>query len=244
VRIALAPGHVGVAVGSARKETSLSEPGWAGALKALADQLADSRSGGRARVVLSHHFAPVYLLQAPSLRLSTKEMLGWTREQLVQQFGEAARGWLLAWQDEPPGEPFLVSTLAPDRLADLNEILRARGLRAGSVEPWLAEACRRHRRVLGRGATWLALAEPGRLTLARLQRGHFRTLRSAQIGTEPARDLADMLAREALLEADQAGGPVWLQSLHVRADWQTLAGRIELRQLSPFDQGLAPLLGA
>lgn len=243
VRIALAPGQVGMAVGKAIRETVVAEPGWAGALKSLEELLAGSGARGRARVVLSQHFAPVYLLETPSMRLSAREMQGWAREQLARQFGEATRDWNLAWQAEPPGEPFLVGTLARERLADLNEILRQSGLRAASVEPWLAQACKRHRRVLGRGDNWLALAEPGRLTLARLERGRFRSLRSAQAGAEPERDLADMLAREALLEAAQAGGPLWLQSVHVRADWQALAGRIEVRQLSPTDRGLAPLLG-
>lgn len=246
-RIALTPGQVGMAVGRSLREAAVAEPGWAGALKALAELLAEGGTKGRARVVLSHQFAPAYLLQAPPVRLSPREMQGWARERLLQQFGETARDWQLAWQAEPPGEPFLVSTLAQERLAELKEALGTRGLRAVSVQPWLAEACRRHRALLGRGATWLALAEPGRLTLARLERGRFRSLRSAQIGADPARDLADMLARETLLDAGQAGhgdGPVWLESLRVSADWQALADRIQLRQLSPPDRGLAPLLGA
>lgn len=221
----------------------MADPGWSGALKVLSELLAAGRPGARARVVLSHHFAPVYLLPATPLRLSHAELQGWARERLVAQFGESARNWLLVTQAEPQGDPFLVSTLPPERLSELNAVLSAAGVRAISLQPWLAVACNRHRASLGRGTAWLALAEPGRLTLARMQGGRFRTLRSALTGPDPVRDLADMITRESLLEAEGTPGPVWLSNIHVPGGWQALAGRIELRQLGPAEQDMTAMLG-
>lgn len=225
------------------QEAAVADPGWNGALKALAELLAAGRPDARARVVLSHHFAPVYLLPATPVRLSHAELLGWARERLVSQFGESARNWQLVAQAEPPGDPFLVSTLPPERLSELDAVLATAGVRAIGLQPWLAVACNRYRASLGRGTAWLALAEPGRLTLARMQGGRFRALRSALTGPDPVRDLADMMARESLLEAEGTQGPVWLSNMHVPGSWQALAGRIELRQLGPAEQGMAAMLG-
>lgn len=240
-RVAIAPGHVAVAAGGRIVESDVVEPGWSGALKTLGEQLSGARS--RARVVLSHHFAPVYLLPAAPVRLSHGELQGWARERLMTQFGEPARNWHLAVHAEPPGDPFLVSTLLPERLSELQGTLAAAGVRAISLQPWLAVACNRHRVALGRGDGWLALAEPGRLTLARLRGGRFRSLRSAQSGTDPARDLADMLAREALLEADGEKAPVWLAATHAKASWQNLGNTIQLRPLGSMGPGMAAMLG-
>lgn len=242
-RVAIAPGHVAVAAGRRFREATVAKPGWNEALKTLSELLAEERPGARARVVLSHHFAPVYLLPATPVRLSSEELGGWAREQMVVQYGEAARDWQLAIHAEPPGDPFLVSTLLSEQLSDVRETLDAAGIKAVSVHPWLAVVCNQHRASLGRGTAWLALAEPGRLMLARLRGGRFQTLRSTQTSLDPARDLADMMVRETLLHEDGKTGPVWLASMHVHAGWQTLAGKIELRQLCPPDQGMGAMLG-
>lgn len=223
MRIALTPGRVAVASGRGHREAAAATPGWAGALEALSGLLAGAGLSGRARVVLSHHFAPVHVLTAPPLALKTQEMQGWIGDQLARQAGEAARDWRAAWQPAPPGEPFLVGSIEPARLAELDGVLRAASLKAVDAQPWLVPAWNRLHRRLGRGRAWLALAEPGRLTLLGLDAGRARSLRSAPVQDDAAAALAGLVTREAMLAGEETAAPLWIESAGPAPDWQALA---------------------
>ncbi|MFN3750717.1 MAG: hypothetical protein ACK4SR_05055 [Thiobacillus sp.] len=242
VRIALTPGRVAVAAGSDPREAAVATPGWAGALAELSALLADARLRGRSNVTLSHHFTQVHLLPSPPLALKPAEQRSWIHDQLVRQFGEAARDWRVAWQAEPPGRPFLVASVEPARLAELDGVLRAASLKAAAVQPWLVGAWNRQRRRLGRGRAWMTLAEPGRLTLLALADGRATCLRSAQAQDDPGAVLAGMLTREALLAGEETPAPLWIESAGVRADWQAAAGGRSVQVLPAGRTALAPLL--
>jgi hypothetical protein len=234
VRIALTPARVAVASGGAYRDAAVEVPGWAGALEALAALLAGSRQRGRASVTLSHQFAPVHLLASPPVALKAAEMQGWVRDTLVRQFAEAGRDWRVAWQPEPPGEPFLASSLDAAQLAELEGVLRAASLKLASVQPWLVAAWNRRRRKLGRGRAWFALAEPGRLTLAGLAGGRARSLRSAALAGDAVAALADLLARETLLAGEAELAPLWVESALPDVNWQGAGGG---RAVQPFAGG-------
>lgn len=242
LRIALTPGRVAVADGRNVREAEVAAPGWAAALEALSGLLAGSALSGRASVILSHHFSPVHLLPPPPVALKPLEMQGWIRDALARQFGEAGRDWQVSWQAEPPGEPFLVSSFEPAHLAELEGVLRAASIRPVEVQPWLAVAWNRLRRQLGRGQAWYALAEPGRLTLLRLEDGRVRSLRAAPIQDDAVAALADLLTREALLAGEDAPAPVWIESAVLHPKWQELGGR-SVHPLPPGREALAAMLG-
>ena len=243
VRIAIAPTYVAVAGHGSVRESAVKEASSEAVLKTLADLLAELHLRGRAEVVLSHQLAPIWLLPAPPVRLNWQETGGWVRERLTAQFGEMAAKWHLIWQLAPPGEPILASGVDAAWLQNFTSILQAKGIKPQRAEPWLAATCNRHRRALSAGATWLALAEPGRITLAGMARGRLQTLCSSQITEEPAATLAGMLARETLLGTVPAARRIWLQAVHAEADWRNIAG-MEVRELSPASAGFGALIGA
>jgi len=237
----LSPGHVAVAGGGRYRERPAAEAG--GALKALAELLREEGLTGRADVVLSHKLAPVWLVPSAPTRLDWRETGGWVRDRLTSQFGEPADKWHLSWQPAPPGEPILVSGVESTWLLELLALLKTAGIHPTCVRPWLSAACRRHRGPLGRGSAWLALAEPGRLTLAGLRRGRVESLRTGPCTDDPAAELAAMVEREALLDSRAAPDRVWLQSVHVEADWQRASG-LEFKPLTSARAGLGAMLGA
>lgn len=243
LRIALTPGRVAVAAGRAYREAAVAAPGWAGALEALSGLLAGSALRGRASVTLSHHFSPVHLLQSPPVALKPLEMQGWIRDTLARQFGEAGRDWQVSWAAEPPGAPFLASSLEPAHLAELEGVLRAASIRPVEVQPWLAVAWNRQRRRLGRGRAWYALAEPGRLTLLGLEDGRVRSLRAAPLQDDAVAALAGLLRREALLAGEDAPAPLWIESAALRPNWQELGGGRSVHPLPPGREALSALLG-
>lgn len=241
IRIALTPGLVAAAAPRLYREAAVEEGG--DALDALDELLGSLSLRGRARVVLSHELARVGLLTAPPVRLNTGEMKAWVREHYVRQFGDVAEGWRFVWQPAPPGRPVLTGAVDAGWFAALRQTLSQRGLKPAVVEPWLAVACARLPTALGSEGTWLALAEPGRITLARLERGVFRSLRSSRMTGDPAAALAGMVARESLRGELADDLPVWLECVRVQADWQGRSG-LEVRRPAAAQSGLAPMLGA
>ncbi len=225
VRIALTPSRVAVVNGRSYREAVVAAPGWAAALEALAALLAGAGVKGRASVTLSQHFAPAYLLAPPPVLLKPAEQAAWVRDTLVRQYGEASRDWRLAWQPAPPDKPVLATSLAADALAGLEALARTASLRLARVQPWLVPACNRLRP--GRVPAWFVLAEPGRLTLAHMQRGALTHLRSTRMQGDAGTALADLLAREALLAGETAPAPVWIESVLPGVDWKgALPGRM------------------
>lgn len=240
IRIALTPGLVAVAAPQLYREAPVAEGG--DVLAALDELLRPLQLRGRVRVVLSHELARVWLLPSPPVRLNAAEMKGWVREHLARQFGEPVQGWRLAWQPAPPGQPVLTGAVEAGWFAAMRQILSEHGLKLAAVEPWLAPACARLRAAPG-GRAWLALAEPGRITLARLERGVFRALRSSRVSGDPAAALAGMVARESLLADFSDAVPVWLETVQVQADWRGGSG-LEVRQPASAQTGLAPMMGS
>lgn len=243
VRIALTPGRVAVASGRDYREAEVSNPGWTGALEALSGLLAGATLRGRTGVALSHRFSPVHLLPPPPVVLKPLEMQGWIRDTLARQFGEAGRHWLVSWQVESPGVPFLASSLEPSSLAELEGVLRAASLKLVEVQPWLTAVWNRQRRRLGRGRAWFALAEPGQLTLLGLDGGHVRSLRSTLIQDDAVTALANLLTREALLAGEESPAPLWVESAGLQTNWQKLGGGRTVHPLPQGREALSALLG-
>jgi hypothetical protein len=242
VRIAMTPGRVAVASSRGYQDAAVATPGWAGALEALGSLLAGSGLKGNASVVLSHHFSHVHLLPPPPVVLEPAEMQVWIRDQLMRQFGETYRDWRIVSQAEPPGRPFVASSLEPNALAELEAAIRAASLKPAQVQPWLAVAWNRQRRRFGRGQTWFALAEPDRLTLARVEDGRMRSLRSMLMQGDAVSSLADLLRREALLAGETAPAPLWVASVVPSLNWQGVDAGRTVHPLTSARDALAAML--
>ncbi|MDD4882595.1 MAG: hypothetical protein PHX10_13535 [Gallionellaceae bacterium] len=243
-RIAILPDRVAVAIGRAVTELTVPAEQPDALMRTLAEALAAARCKGRVEVVLSHALAPVWLVPAPALRLNWTETRGWVHEQLTNQLGDRVGHCRLAFQPAAPGEPLLVSALDETWLASLMTTLAGKGARAHTIQPWLVAAGNRRREKLRRGANWLALAEPGRLTLAFFQDGRPGVVRSLQVGGDLATALPDAVRREALLAGVPDGVPVWLEAVGVEADWRAAAGgRLDIRSPAAGKAATATLVG-
>ncbi len=236
IDLTLLPGRVLMRVGG-RWSEHRGEAGWEGTLAALEQALHDTKPKGRARASLSHHFAQVLVAPSPPLRLGAEEMEGWIRGQLDQDYGEEAQAWRMAWQDMPPGCPVPVTVMAAGRYDELEQSLAAAGVRLSQAFPWFQAAWRRHRGRIGRGSGWLALAEPERIVVARLDRGSLTAVRTAQATDGVVASLAALLTREALHSGVEASGDLWLAAPEMELAWQGLAQAYKLHELMPGSGG-------
>jgi len=196
-------------------EAQPASPDWPGALAALQSLLAAHPIEGRVAVVLSSHFAPLWLLPGAPTRLNHEETRGWVESQAAERFGELAANWRLAFRPAPAGEPILASGIDAAHWAELMHTLTAAGLSAASVVSWPALALARYGKSGGRGSARLILAEAGRLTLTSLASGKVVALDSAR-GEPDA--LAGLLARAALIDG-LGDAPTLLVGTGVVGDW-------------------------
>lgn len=232
LRIALAPGRVALTGGGIERVVEHGTADWTGALAALDAALAAvPASGRRAEVVLSHHFARLYLLAPPAVWLRPDEMRAWLDERLAEALPDP-RAWHLVWDDGPPGRTVTVAAMPRAALDELRTLLVRHRLRARSLRPWLARLWQRRGRALRRYSGWLGMLEPGRLLLARIERGRLASLCQRRLGAQPALELAGHVARQALLTGAPAHGPIWLDLAGVRDDWQNLGGGLAPRILA------------
>lgn len=226
----------------ARLWEQAGEPGWDGALALLDKVLVEAKAKGAVRASLSHHFARVLVVAPPPVRLKADEMDGWVRGQLVQDFGAEAESWHAVWQDVAPGRMVPVAVMEALRYDALAQRLAAQGLKLTRAEPWLASLWRRQHGGIGRKSGWLALVEPGRIVLSRVEHGRIQATRSTQAETGVVDALAALLAREALQCTAPAGGDLWLAAPDMDAAWQSLAPAFRVHELIPSQGGWGRLL--
>ncbi|NTV95721.1 MAG: hypothetical protein HGA75_09930 [Thiobacillus sp.] len=240
-RLAVLPDRVGGRAGRRSADAAVPAGQPDGLAKALAEVFTKLPCKEPVEVVLSHALASIWLLAMPDHRLDWQETQGWAREQLAAKLGERITRYRLACQPAEPGEPLLVSAIDEEWLAGLLTALASRNVKAASVQPWLAAAGNRWRSRMRRKAGWLAMAEPGRLTLAFFDRGTPRAVRGIQLTEDMAAALTNAVRREALLAGVSDQAPVWLEAAGVQADWA--AGGLDVRRLTPGDGDARVLIG-
>lgn len=240
--LALLPGRAVLRAGGAGPLEQVAGEGWDGALAGLRALLDKAHPRGALHVVLSHHFARLLLLAPPPLRLGGAEMEGWIEGRLAELYGVEAAAWRAVWQDPPPGRPIPVAVMESAQFDSLLGLFKEAGLRPGQVEPWFAAAWNRYRRALAGRSGWLALLEPGRIALARVEGRRPLTLRVAQGGPEPMQDLAALLTRESLHGGVTGQGELWLAAAGVRAPVSGHLAGCAIRPLLPAGAGVEGLL--
>jgi len=180
---------------------------WAPALRTLQDALpASARSGAEVSVVLSNHFVRYQLLPWSDRLGSEAEELAYGRFGFSQVYGQAAAGWSIRLSGHGGDEPWLASAVDSELVAGLERAVAAAGLRLRSIQPWLMAACNRRRGQLSGSPGWFALAEPGRVCLARLRKGRWRDLACFAMAADGLSELPALLERQQLL-ADEVDVP-------------------------------------
>jgi hypothetical protein len=222
LRIALLPAQAAMSDGKGRFETEDSDRGWKGSLSALAKLLTSRRGSGPAAVVLSQHFARLFLLPAPAAWLSSNEMQTWLADQLRVPL-DGVEKWQMQWQNSAPGSPVLVCAVERALLEELHATLAQAGIKPRTIQPWQAVAFNRHEPALSHATGWYAVLEPGIASLMRIERGRITALRQRQLGPDPAVDLRNMIGREALINGVSTPGELWLDSGGVQAPWREIA---------------------
>jgi hypothetical protein len=181
------------------------EPGdWQPAVEAVPSAIALSElHRPELTVVLSNHFVRYAVLPANGALKRAEEWLALARHRLAAVHGAAAADWAVRVSAAAPGGERIAC--AAD--AALVEALKARvnecGARLASVQPNLMTSFNALRKSIGEQSCWLVIKESGRLTLALIENGAWRAIRSRRMG-DGWSTLREILEREcAVLALDQ-----------------------------------------
>jgi len=199
-----------IGVGAKRLMVSGAKPlelaagdGWRPALDALPEILKAHR-GREAALVLADQFVRYALLPHNDAVKSPEQWLALARHRFGALHGAAAAAWEVKVTETAPFGPRLACAVDRELIEGLASILVTNQIRLVSVQPFLVAAFNRIRQTVGNGSCWIVVEEPGRLTLALLQRGAWVAIRSRRSDERWRMVLPEILEREsAFLGLDQ-----------------------------------------
>ena len=169
---------------------------WRAAVDALPEILASLKCR-EASVVLADQFVRYALLPWNAAIKNDEQWLALARHRLAAIHGPAAAGWEVKLTDTAPSGPRLACAVDRALIEELAAKFVAASVHLTSVQPFLIAAFNRIRRTIGTGSCWLMVEEPGRLTLAFIQRGVWVAIRSRRADSRWREMLPEIIERES-----------------------------------------------
>jgi hypothetical protein len=169
---------------------------WRAAVDAL-PALLQAQSSREASVVLADEFARYALLPHNDAVKTPQQWLALARHRFSALHGAIAAEWDVKVTATAPLGPRLACAVDRELLERLVHQFVAAGVRLVSVQPFLVAAFNRIRRTVGNGSCWIVVEEPGRLTLALIQRGAWTAIRSRRSDGRWRVALPEILERES-----------------------------------------------
>jgi len=176
---------------------------WRSAVAALPEVL-KAHKGVEASVVLADHFARYALLPHNDAVKAPHQWLALARHRFGALHGAVAAEWDVKVTSTAPLGARLACAVDRELVEQLLTTFVSAGVKLIAVQPFLVAAFNRIRKTVGNGSCWIVVEEPGRLTLALLQRGAWVAIRSRRADDRWRMVLPEILEREsAFLGLDQ-----------------------------------------
>jgi hypothetical protein len=169
---------------------------WRGALGAL-PAILQSHRGSEASLVLADQFARYALLQHNDAVKTSEQWLALARHRFGALHGAVAADWEVKVTQTAPLGARLACAVDRELIEQLAITFGTGGVKLVSVQPFLVAAFNRIRKTVGNGSCWIVVEEPGRLTLALLQRGAWVAIRSRRSDERWRVVLPEILERES-----------------------------------------------
>ncbi len=194
LRIGLAPERVYVS-GARSLDLPAGDGGWAAAVQALPGIL--KGRNGVASVVLADQLVRYALLPHNETLKSDEQWAALARHRFSVLHGPRADEWQIHVGATAPHGARLACAVDKTLILQLTEVFQKAGVKLRSVQPFLVAAFNRIRRRVGNGSCWIVVEEPGRLTLALIQRGAWVAIRARRSDVQWRRVLGEILERES-----------------------------------------------
>jgi hypothetical protein len=200
LRISLAADRVVLRANRSRTSTVAVQPGpeleWRAALDALPSILAGFRNHD-VSLVLADQFVRYALIPWNEALKSEAQWMALARHRLGAVHGAPAADWDVKLTETAPAGPRLACAVDRALLEAIAAVFTAANARLLSVQPFLVAAFNRIRASIAGGSCWLVIEEPGRLTLAFIQRGVWLAVRSRRADRGWRERLPEVIERES-----------------------------------------------
>lgn len=194
LRIGLAPDRVYVS-GAKAVDLPASDGSWAAAVEGLGTILSGKK--GEAAVVLADQFVRYTLLPWNETLKSAEQWNALASHRFTTLHGPKAGEWQINVAETAPMGPRLACAVDRALIEGLAQTFVKANVRLVSVQPFLVAAFNRIRKSVGNGSCWIVVEEPGRLTLALIQRGQWLAIRTRRADKSWREVLPEMLERES-----------------------------------------------
>jgi hypothetical protein len=194
LRIGLAPDRIYIS-GAKAVELAANDGGWSAAADALDPILKGAK--GEASVVLADQFVRYTLLPWNETLKTAEQWNALASHRFTTLHGPKAGEWQINVAETAPMGPRLACAVDRSLIQRLADVFTKANVRLASVQPFLVAAFNRIRKTVGNGSCWIVVEEPGRLTLALIQRGMWVAIRSRRADKSWRTVLPEMLERES-----------------------------------------------
>jgi hypothetical protein len=195
--------HLRIGLGAKRVMVSGSEAvelpladDWRTAAEAL-PAILKAYPAREASVVLADQFARYALLPWSEAVKSPEQWLVLAQHRFSALHGAVASGWDVKVTETASRGPRVACAVDRDLLERLLSTCLEAGVKLVSVQPFLIAAFNRMRSEVGNGSCWIVVEEPGRLTLALIQRGAWIAIRARRSDEHWRAVLPEILERES-----------------------------------------------
>jgi hypothetical protein len=169
---------------------------WKAAVDALPEVLS-SYKGHEVSLVIADAFVRYTLLPWNAAVKNNEQWSAVARHRFSTLHGAAAAGWDVKITETAPQGARLACAVDRSLIEELATKFVSSGAHLVSVEPFLVAAFNRIRAKVGTGSCWLVVEEPGRLTLAFIQRGVWIAVRTRRVDANWRQLLPQIIERES-----------------------------------------------
>jgi len=171
-------------------------PEWKAAVDALPEVLAGFRNC-EISLVIADAFVRYTLLPWNAAVKNEQQWTAVARHRFSALHGAATAGWDVKLTETAPQGARLACAVDRDLIEALATASVSANVHLASVQPFLVAAFNRIRSKVGTGSCWLVVEEPGRLTLAFIQRGAWVTVRTRRVDPNWRQALPQIIERES-----------------------------------------------
>jgi hypothetical protein len=157
----------------------------------------NSRKEQQVSIVLADSFVKYMLLPWNAALKTADQWLALARHRLATVYGAQAAEWEVKLTATAPQGAKLACAIERKLIAAIAERCVAARVDLVSVQPFLVAGFNQIRDLAGAGACWLVVEEPGRLTLAYLQKGAWLAVRSRRVDSQWRLVLPEIIERES-----------------------------------------------
>ncbi len=169
---------------------------WRGAVDALPEVLSGLK-GQEISLVVADSFVRYALLPWNAAVKNGEQWAAVARHRFATLHGANAAGWDVKITETAPQGARLACAVDRGLIEALATAFVSSHVHLVSVQPFLVAAFNRIRTKVGTGSCWLVVEEPGRLTLAFIQRGLWMAVRTRRVDSRWRQSLPEIIERES-----------------------------------------------